>query len=121
MTPLLPRAPSRAPRRKAASAGADRPPAPASTEGLAGGLDREVHVGAGVAVGHRVDVEGVDLLAGLRQGVDGHVDEAPDDREPRPPPIGCFHGLAVLLGRRGRPDVPPGCRAAVRVGRPVDR
>ena len=35
----------------------------ASRHGVAGGLDGEEHVGAGVAVGDRVDVERVDLLA----------------------------------------------------------
>ena len=42
---------------------------------VAGRLDGEEHVGAGVAVGHRVDVEGVDLLAGGREALDGQVGE----------------------------------------------
>ena len=45
---------------------------------VAGGGDGEEHVGAGVTVGHRVDVEGVDLLAGRAERVGGDVDEAQD-------------------------------------------
>ena len=48
---------------------------------VAGGDDGEVHVGAGVAVGHRVDVEGVDLLARLGERVDRDVDETEHDRQ----------------------------------------
>ena len=77
------------------------PGTPRVEEGVAGGAHREVHVGAGVAVRHREDVEGVDLLAGLGQGVDGLVDEAPDDRELEAAAGGCFHGLALLLGLAG--------------------
>jgi hypothetical protein len=42
---------------------------------VAGRGDREEHVGAGVAVGHGIDVERVDLLAGTRQRVGGDLDE----------------------------------------------
>ena len=85
ITPLLPRAPSRAPRAQA------RPGRPGGrrrrrrldglAERVAGRGHGEVHVGAGVAVGHRVDVEGVDLLAGLRERVDRDVDEAEHHRQ----------------------------------------
>ncbi len=64
-------------------------------DGVAGGAHREVHVGARVAVRHRVDVERVDLLAGLGQGVDGDVDEALHDRDLDAAAGGCFHGLAL--------------------------
>jgi large subunit ribosomal protein L28 len=71
-------------------------------DGVAGGAHRQVHVGAGVAVGHRVDVEGVDLLASRREGVDRDVDEAPDDRELDPAADRCFHRLpsAPQVGAR---------------------
>ena len=42
---------------------------------VAGRGDREEHVGAGVAVGHGIDVERVDLLAGTRERVGGDLDE----------------------------------------------
>ena len=54
---------------------------PAARQGVAGRLDGEEHVGAGVAVGHRVDVQGVDLLAGRRQTLDGQVGEPAYDVE----------------------------------------
>ena len=73
----------------------------ASWIGVAGGAHREVHVGAGVAVGHRVDVEGVDLLAGAGQGVDRDVDEAQHDRELDAAAGGCFHGLPVRSSGAG--------------------
>ena len=48
---------------------------------VAGGGHGEVHVGAGVAVGHGVDVERVDLLARLGERVDRDVDEAEHHRQ----------------------------------------
>ena len=45
---------------------------------VAGRGDGEEHVGAGVAVGDRVDVEGVDLLTRRGQGVGRDVDEPGD-------------------------------------------
>ena len=70
--PELPRAPSSAPRPNASSAGTEVGLGVAAGRvayGVAGGRDGEVHVRAGVAVGHRVDVERVDLLAGLGERV----------------------------------------------------
>ncbi len=43
--------------------------------GVAGRSHGQVEVGPGVTVGDRIDVEGVDLLARARQGIDGDVDE----------------------------------------------
>ena len=64
ITPELPRAPSRRPARTRASPSRRSPgPRAASRTCVAGRLDGEEHVGAGVAVGDRIDVEGVDLLA----------------------------------------------------------
>ena len=67
ITPELPRAPSSAPRRERGQRGAAGRDSGVAVgrlpERVAGGRDGEEHVGAGVAVGHRVDVEGVDLLA----------------------------------------------------------
>lgn len=45
---------------------------------LGGGLDGQVEVGAGVAVGHRIDVDGVDVLAGAAQGGEGEGAPAAD-------------------------------------------
>jgi hypothetical protein len=64
---------------------------------VAGGRDGEEHVGAGVAVGDRVDVEGVDLLTRRGQGVGRDV------HEPRDPVQGdavgdWLHRVAVLPG-----------------------
>uniref|UniRef100_UPI002586A1D4 RcpC/CpaB family pilus assembly protein n=1 Tax=uncultured Microbacterium sp. TaxID=191216 RepID=UPI002586A1D4 len=42
------------------------------TQSVAGGGDGEIHVGAGVTVGHGVDVERVDLLA---RGLDWEITE----------------------------------------------
>ena len=85
ITPLLPRAPSSAPLRRAASPVEEVAVVPSVSSGLAqrvaGGGHGEVHVGAGVAVGHRVDVEGVDLLARLGERVDRDVDEAEHHRQ----------------------------------------
>ena len=50
-------------------------------QGVAGGGHGEVHVRAGVAVGHGVDVEGVDLLARVGQGIGRDVDETQHDPE----------------------------------------
>ena len=72
---------------------------------VAGSAHREVHVGAGVAVGHRVDVEGVDLLARVGEGVDGDVHEAPYDGELDAAAGRCFHGLPCAV---------VGCRRLVR-------
>ena len=52
--------------------------------GVAGRGHGQVHVGAGVAVGDRVDVERVDLLARPGQRVHGQVDEAEHGRETDP-------------------------------------
>jgi hypothetical protein len=71
-------------------------------DGVAGGAHREVHVRAGVAVRHGIDVEGVDLLTGRRERVDGHVHEAPDDPEVDAAAGGCFHRLPCPSG--ARPD-----------------
>ena len=62
-------------------------------ERVAGGRDGEEHVGAGVSVGHRVDVERVDLLAGGVEGVGGDVDEAADHRETDRAATGYLHGV----------------------------
>ena len=58
-----------------------RVPADRVEQGGAGGLDGEVEVGAGVPVGHRVDVERVDLLAGLTERGEGQVGEPEDGRQ----------------------------------------
>ena len=62
MTPELPRAPSRAPRASARSVVPIVVVRRPGLDLLDGRLHREVEVGAGVAVGHGVDVERVDLL-----------------------------------------------------------
>ena len=97
ITPLLPRAPSSAPRLKAASALPKSAPLgsspAASPDRVARGGDGEVHVGAGVAVGDGVDVEGVDLLAGPGEGVGGDVDEAQHGGELDHARLRCFHGV----------------------------
>ena len=50
--------------------------APVDLEG--GGLHGEVEIGPGVPVGHGVDVERVDLLAGPAEGVEGVTAPAAD-------------------------------------------
>ena len=85
ITPELPRAPIRAP-------GRHRPAPPRSTPGgaagarpalvdrLAGGLHGQVEVGAGVAVGHREHVEGVDLGPGVAEAAEGPLGPVAHER-----------------------------------------
>ena len=64
---------------------------------VAGRGDGEEHVGAGVAVGHGVDVERVDLLARRGQRVGGDVDE-PGDRVEGDAVGDWLHRVGVLPG-----------------------
>ena len=73
---------------------------------VAGRLDGQEHVGPGVTVGHRVDVQGVDLLAGRRQAIHGQVREPAYDVEVEGGNlIACLHpsySLGVRCGRHHR-------------------
>src|SRR5687767_14606399 len=68
-----------------------------------GGLDGQEHVGPGVTVRHRVDVQGVDLLAGRRQALHGQVGEPAYDVEVEGGNlIACLHASYSLGARGGR-------------------
>ena len=93
--------------------GPERRRRPPVAHRVAGGGDGEEHVGAGVAVGHREDVEGVDLLAGGAERVGGDVDEAQHRLQREPAAGGCQH---VLSRHRARVVPHASLRAAGSVG-----
>ena len=68
-------------------------------QGVARRLDGEEHVGAGVAVGHRVDVERVDLLAGRGQAFHREVGEPAYDVEVEGGNLCLLHASYSLGGR----------------------
>jgi hypothetical protein len=74
MIPEFPQAPSSAPRAAACQRGARRE----RVDRVGGGHQRDVHVGPGIGVRHRKDIERVDRRPGLGERDRGEAAPAPD-------------------------------------------